>query len=196
MSLSVNFLTKSECRYQSSIDFRKLALWGFFGVTALAILLVLVASAVKIQRVSKMGGLEKEWAQMEMKVGELRAMDVAGKANDKTYRSLRHSLGGEHEPRCKLLGIIQENMHEQLRLHHLFIGAEKGYDGLAYNVVRLVGESVGEGGDMQPVRWKRDLSASPELCSVAGEVLLDQFKPEGDLHWSFTLKARSLVEEK
>ncbi len=196
MSLQVNLLEKAECRFQSGVDFKKLALWGFFGVTALTILLVLVASGVKIKRVSKLGGLEKEWAQMEEKVGVLRTLDLAGKANDKTYRTLKHSLEGEHEPRHKLLGIIQENVHEQVRLHHLFIGDEKGYDGLNYNVVRLVGESVGEGGDMQPVRWKRDLSASKELCSVAGEVLLDQFKPEGDLHWSFTLKARSLVEGK
>lgn len=196
MSLQVNLLEKAECRFQSGVDFKKLALWGFFGVTALTILLVLVASGVKIKRVSKLGGLEKEWAQMEEKVGVLRTLDLAGKANDKTYRTLKHSLEGEHEPRHKLLSIIQKNMHEQVRLHHLFIGDEKGYDGLNYNVVRLVGESVGEGGDMQPVRWKRDLSASKELCSVAGEVLLDQFKPEGDLHWSFTLKARSLVEGK
>ncbi len=194
MSLSINFLEKSECRYQSSVDFKKLAVWGFLGVTVVTVLLVLVASGVKIKRVSKMGGLEKEWAQMEKQVGELRTLDAAGKANDKTHRALKHSLEGEHEPRHKLLGIIQENMHEQLCLHHLFIGDEKGYDGLNYNVVRLVGESVGEGGDMQPVRWKRNLSASKELCSVAGEVLLDQFKPEGDLRWSFTLKARSLLE--
>ena len=196
MSLSINFLEKSECRYQSSLDFRKLALWGVFGVTVLTILLVLVASGLKIKRVSKLSGLEKEWAQMEKKVGALRALDEAGKANDKTHRALKHSLKGQHEPRHKLLSIIQKNMHEQVRLHHLFIGEEKGYDGLNYNVIRLVGESIGEGGDMLPVRWKRELSASKEFCSVAGEVLLDQFKPEGDLRWSFTLMARSLVEGK
>ena len=196
MNLRVNLLEKAECRYQSGVDFKKLATWGLLSVTLLTILLVLVASGVKIKRVSEVSGLEKEWSQMAKKVGALRKLDAAGTANDKTHRTLKHSLQGEHEPRHKLLEIIQKNMHEQLCLHHLFLGSEKGYDGLSYTVVRLVGESIGKGGAMQPVRWKRDLSASKELCSVAGEVLLDQFKPEGDLRWSFTLKARALVEEK
>jgi len=195
MNLHVNLLEKSERRHQSGVDWENLIAWGFFASTILTIVLVLIASGVKLRRVSKMSGLKNEWAQIETKVEALRLQDVAGKANDKTCRMLMHSLDGEHEFRYGLLTEIQTGLHEQIRLTHLFIGQEVGYDDLNYKVLRLQGESVGNGGAMLPVKWRSQLVSNPKICSVAGKVSLEKLTPEGNQHWSFMLKARRLVEE-
>ena len=197
MNLHINFLEKAECRYQSRVDFSRLVKRMLLGTTVLTIVLVLIASGLKVKRSTALGSLEKEWAGMEKKVAELNVLDAASTANTKTYRSLRHSLEGTHEPRGKLLDVIQASLPEKTRLKHLFIGEEKGYDTHLYNVIRLVGESRGDGGELLPVRWKRDLSKKEDICSVAGEIMLDgEVKPMGERHWSFTLRARSLVEGK
>lgn len=195
MSLHVDLLEKSEHRYQSGVDWKSLILWGFFVTTVLTLFLVLVASGVKLRRVSKMNVLKKDWAQIEKKVGELQAKDVAGKTNIKTYRTLKHSLDGEHEFRYRLLTEIQAGLYEQIRLNHLFIGQEDGYDDLSYKVLRLQGEAVGDGGAMLPVKWRNVLISNPKICSVAGNVSLEKLIPEGNQHWSFMLKARRRVGE-
>ncbi len=196
MNLHVNLLEKSERRHQSGVDWKNLIAWGFFVSTIITIVFVLIASGVKLRRVSKMSGLKNEWSQIEQKVKELRAQDVAGEANLKTYRMLKHSLDGVHEFRYGLLAEIQASLHEQIRLTHLFIGQEVGYDDLNYKVLRLQGEAVGNGGAMLPVKWRSVLISNPKICSVAGNVSLEKLKPDGNQHWSFMLKARRLVEEK
>ncbi len=195
MNLHVNLLEKSERRHQSGVDWGNLIAWVFFACTIVTIACVLFASGVKLRRVARMTSLKKDWSQIEDKVEGLRAQDIAGKANDKTCRTLMHSLDGEYEFRHDLLTEIQLGLHEQIRLTHLFVGEEVGYDDLNYDVLRLQGESVGTGGAMLPVKWRSRLVSNPTICSVAGEVSLEKLTPEGDQHWSFLLKARRVVEE-
>jgi hypothetical protein len=196
MNIHVNLLKRSEYRYQSPFDALRVASRACLGTTLLAIVVVLLASGTKMIRSSGLRNVNKEWSAIETTVSELKKIKAAEAANRKTRQTLEGSLEGARDDVHRQLIVIQETLPDQACLMHLYIGEEKGFDSKRYTVFRLAGETKGDQGEIAPVQWKRSLSKSETVLSVAGDVLLDRFKPEEDARWSFTLLARSELGEK
>lgn len=193
MSLRIDFLNKTERRYQGIVSTKVMVL-GSIGVLAGTTILVL--SLVMISKATQTANFkraQREWERINPLTTAVRQNGVAAEENRKTIARMDLWAQGGSASMHTILRAVQQELPERVQLNNLRAGIEKktADEPVAYHL-RLSGRALGE---LVAVEAKRKLTDNETIQAFCGDIrLVSSEREQGDV-WTFALEGRRLMEE-
>lgn len=194
MNFQVNFLKKTERRYQGVVSMKVMALGSVSVLAGITILVLTLAGISKMTLNANLSRARSEWERLDPQAQRIQGYLAGTDANRKTLERLKPWAMGEQLSMFKVLRAVQSEIPAQMALANFFAGVEEVADGSASQaarVIRLSGRSTGE---MTAVEAKRRLSDDAIISDFCGDIRLVSSQRESGENWLFALEGRRFVE--
>ncbi len=186
MNLQVNFLNKTERRYQGIVSMKIMMLGAVSLLSGITILVFSLAGISKITLSIALDRVQSEWKQLEPQAAVVLKAQDALAANSKTLSELENWSKGDRLSMYRILYAAQSRIPPQMALDNFYAGLEQTAD-TAYYTLRFSGRSVGE---LTAVDAKRQLNEDAGLRQFCGEIKLVSSQREANDVWIFALEGR------
>ena len=193
MSLRIDFLNKTERRYQGIVSTKVMVL-GSIGVLAGTTILVL--SLVMISKATQTANFkraQREWERLNPLTTAVRQNGVAAEANRKTIARLDAWTQGGSAPMYRMLREVQSEIPAMIQLNNLRAGIldADGEEPASY-LLKLSGRALGE---LVAVEAKRKLTDNETIQAFCGNIRLVSSGRETGEVWTFALEGRRAEED-
>ena len=196
MNLQINLLKKGERRYQGIVSMKVMVMGAIAVFGGILLLFFVLAGIAKVTVLANLERTRREWTR-KMPVSSVIGMQTsAAAANRRTSASLDEWSERTGAPLYKIMRELQSSVPTSVQLSRVYAEIiEEGSSGQPECVLQLSGWTVGEGGEMLAVEFKRNLNNSKELRSFCDEVRLISSRRETDASWVFSLEGKRIIEE-
>ena len=196
MNMQINLLKKGERRYQGIVSMKVMVMGAIAVFGGILLLFFVLAGIAKVTVLANLERTRREWTR-KMPVSSVIGMQTsAAAANRRTSASLDEWSERTGAPLYKIMRELQSSVPTSVQLSRVYAEIiEEGSSGQPECVLQLSGWTVGEGGEMLAVEFKRNLNNSKELRSFCDEVRLISSRRETDASWVFSLEGKRIIEE-
>ncbi|HKL20530.1 MAG TPA: hypothetical protein VJ904_01915 [Tichowtungia sp.] len=193
MNLRIDFLKKSERRYQGIVSTKVMVLSSIGVLLGTSLIVVSMAMITKASQAASYRRTNQEWERLSPLAAAARQNEAAMNKNQKTLDRI-HAWGkGGSAPTYAILREVQQEIPDQMELRNLQAGIlEDGADEPPVYILRLSGRIFGE---MVAVDTKRKLTENEVIHDFCGNIrLVSSGRESGDI-WTFVLEGRRAQEE-
>lgn len=194
MNFQINFLKKTERRYQGVVSMKVMVIGSLSVLVGITGLVLTLAAISKISLNADLGRVRSEWGRLSPQAARIQNWQACTATNQQTIARLESWTQGGQLFVHKVLRGIQSEIPDQMALGNLFVGMEEAADpaaGPSHRVVRFSGRAVGE---MTSVEARRRLNENSVLRGYCGDIRLISSQRESGENWIFALEGRLPVE--
>ncbi|MCU0856807.1 MAG: hypothetical protein MUC65_00195 [Pontiellaceae bacterium] len=193
MNFQVDFLKKTERRYQGVVSMKVMALGSMSVLVGIAVVVFTLAGISKMSMNADLGRARSEWSQLSPQAARIQACLAAIDTNKSTLSRLESWSEGEKLSMYSVLREVQREIPVQMALGNFFAGLEDPVDpaGAVSRLIRLSGRAAGE---MTAVDAKRQLNDNRVVRGFCGEIRLVSSQRESGGNWIFSMEGRRPVD--
>jgi hypothetical protein len=193
MNLRIDFLKKTERRYQGIVSTKVMVLSSISVLLGTTVIVLSLAMISKATQASSFKRTQSEWNRLSPRAAATRKNEAAAQNNQKTLARIDGWSKGGSAPMYTILREVQREIPDTIQLQNLKAGIlEGGAEDPSYYLLRFTGRAYGE---LEAVKTKRKLTENEVLRNFCGNIrLVSSGRESGDI-WTFALEGRREVEE-
>lgn len=193
MNLRIDFLKKTERRYQGIVSTKVMVLSSVSVLLGTTFIVLSLAMISKASQASSFKRTQSEWNRLSPRAAAMRKNETAAQNNRKTLARIDAWTKGGSAPMYAILREVQREIPATIQLQNLKAGIlEGGEKDPSYYLLRFTGRAYGE---LEAVKTKRKLTENETLRNFCGTIrLVSSGRESGDI-WTFALEGRREVEE-
>ena len=192
MRLRIDFLKKTERRYQGIVSTKVMVLGSISVLAGTTMLVLSLAMISKATQTANFKRAQREWDRLNPLATAVRQNGVAAEENLKTLARIDAWVKGGSVPMYTILKEVQREIPAMIQLNNLRAGILEGEEGEPSSyLLRLSGRALGE---LVAVEAKRKMTDNESVRAFCGNIrLVSSGREAGDV-WTFALEGRRAEE--